>query len=155
MSVETGKYKTRRLDANGDFVISGEVWIYDIEAIQQTINTRLNLFSAEYWRDVSDGTPWINSILGKNNSLNTIQSKSSLLKNRILNTDGVIAILEWSSDFSYEDRKFSVNATVLTEYGTLDLNEDLSEKENVEDVSVQNLLIATQRYVIATNSYTG
>jgi len=125
MSVETGKYKTRRLDANGDFVISGEVWIYDIEAIQQTIQTRIYLFSAEYWRDVSDGTPWINSILGKNNSVNTIQSKSSLLKNRILNTEGVITILEWSSDFDYSTRKFTIVATILTEYGTISVSESV------------------------------
>ena len=154
MAVETGKYRTRRLDDNGDFVISGQVWIFDIEAIAQTISTRLNLFAGEYWRDVSDGTPWIEKILGKNNSANTLQSKSLLLKNRILNTDGVVSILEWSSDFSYFDRKFSVKATVLTEYGILELDEELNEKEIIEDASVQKLLVATQNYVVAVNRYT-
>ena len=125
MSVETNKYKTRKLDGNGDFVISGEVWIYDIEAITQTIDTRLKLFSAEYWRDVSEGTPWISSILGKNNSKNTLQSKSLLLKNRILNTEGVLSILSWSSDFDYTFRKLTITATILTEYGTIDVSESV------------------------------
>ena len=151
---EVGQYRTRKLDKNGDPVISGQVWIYDIEAIAQTINTRLNLFSGEFWRDVTEGTPWIGRILGKNNSTNTLQSKSTILKNIIRNTQGVISILEWSSDFSYTDRKFSVNATVLTEYGVLGINEDLNEKESIEDESVQNLLIAVQNYTIAANGYT-
>lgn len=151
---EVGQYRTRKLDENGDPVISGQVWIYDIEAIAQTINTRLNLFSGEFWRDVTEGTPWIGRILGKNNSTNTLQSKSTILKNIIRNTQGVISILEWSSDFSYTDRKFSVNATVLTEYGVLGINEDLNEKEYIEDESVQNLLIAVQNYTIAASGYT-
>lgn len=151
---KSGQYRTRKLDENGDPVISGQVWIYDIEAIAQTINTRLNLFSGEFWRDVTEGTPWIGRILGKNNSTNTLQSKSTILKNIIRNTQGVISILEWSSDFSYTDRKFSVNATVLTEYGVLGINEDLNEKEYVEDESVQDLLIAVQNYTIAANGYT-
>lgn len=125
MSVETYKYRTRKLDDNGDFVISGTVWLYDVDAIEQTINTRLKLFSSEYWRDVSDGTPWITSILGKNNSTNTLQSKSVLLKNRILNTDGVVSILDWTSDFDYTTRKFTITATILTEYGTIDVSESV------------------------------
>ena len=147
-----GKYRTRRLE-EGSPVLSGNVWIYDIEAIAQTINTRLNLFSGEFWRDVSEGTPWISDILGKNTRSKTLQSKSTILKDRILNTDGVISILEWSSDFSYTDRKFSVNATVLTEFGVVDIDEELNEKEVVEDAQVQSLLIAVQNYVIAANNY--
>lgn len=121
----TQKYKTRRLDENGDPVISGKVWIYDIEAVAQTINTRLNLFAGEYWRDVTDGTPWIEKILTKNNRKNTLQSKITILKNRILQTNGVISILEWETSFSYQDRKLSVTATILTEFGVMPLNRQL------------------------------
>lgn len=123
MAIETGKYRTRRLDENGDFVISGKVWIYDIEAVTQTINTRLKLFSAEYWRDVTEGTPWIKDILTKNNSRNTLQSKTAILKNRINNTDGVVSIIKWESDFNYSTRKFTVNADILTEFGVVSVNQ--------------------------------
>ena len=119
----TKKFRTRKLDDNGDFTISGSVWIYDIEAVAQTIDTRLKLFSGEFWRDVTEGTPWIESILTKNNRTNTIQSKISILKNRILNTGGVVSILEWNTDFSYQDRKLSVQATILTEFGVLPINQ--------------------------------
>ena len=119
----TKKFRTRKLDDNGDFTISGSVWIYDIDAVAQTIDTRLKLFSGEFWRDVTEGTPWIESILTKNNRTNTIQSKISILKNRILNTGGVVSILEWNTDFSYQDRKLSVQATILTEFGVLPINQ--------------------------------
>ena len=119
----TKKIRTRKLDDNGYFTISGSVWIYDIDAVAQTIDTRLKLFSGEFWRDVTEGTPWIERILTKNNRTNTIQSKISIIKNRILNTGGVVSILEWNTDFSYQDRKLSVQATILTEFGVLPINQ--------------------------------
>lgn len=146
MAITTGKYRTRKLDSNGDPVISGTVWLYDIDAIAQTIQTRLNLFSGEFWRDVTEGTPWIGSILGKNNAQKTVQAKASILKSRILDTDGVLSILEWENDFDYSDRKFTVTATVLTEYGALSLDEDLSDNEVTQDSDVASLVEAVARY---------
>ncbi len=146
------KYRTRKLDSNGDIATSGTVWIYDIEAVAQTINTRLNLFAAEYWRDVSEGVPWMTDILGKNNTKNTLQSKTTIIRNRILNTDGVISIVEWDSDFSYTDRKFSINATVLTEFGLTTVSGESTEAdtEDEEEIeSINSMLIAVQRYAIA------
>lgn len=121
----TKKYRTRRLDESGDPVISGKVWIYDIEAVAQTIDTRLKLFAGEYWRDVTDGTPWIENILTKNNRTNTLQSKITILKDRILQTGGVISILEWTTDFNYQDRKLVINADILTEFGVTSINRQL------------------------------
>ena len=144
------KYRTRRLDENGDIVTSGDVWIYDIEAVAQTINTRLNLFAGEFWRDVTEGVPWITDILGKNNNRNTLQSKATILRNRILNTEGVISILEWSSDFTYTDRVFSINATVLTEFGVLDISQYSNDPDNIiPDDTIKSMLVAVQRYAVA------
>lgn len=121
----TKKYRTRRLDENGDPVIGGKVWIYDIEAVAQTIDTRLKLFAGEYWRDVTDGTPWIENILTKNNRTNTLQSKITILKERILQTGGVISILSWKTDFNYPERKLVINADILTEFGVTSINRQL------------------------------
>lgn len=150
----TKKYRTRRLDENGDPVISGKVWIYDVDAVAQTIDTRLKLFAGEYWRDVTDGTPWIDRILTKNNRTNTLQSKIAILKERILQTGGVISILEWTTDFNYTSRNLSVIATVLTEFGVLNINEQLDEPQSIEDESVQQLLVSVQNYIVAVNNYT-
>lgn len=151
----TKKYRTRRLDENGDPVISGKVWIYDIEAVAQTIDTRLKLFAGEYWRDVTDGTPWIDKILTKNNRTNTLQSKITILKDRILQTGGVISILEWTTDLNYTSRNLSVIATVLTEFGVLNINEQLNDPQSIEDEQVQQLLVSVQNYIVAVNNYTG
>lgn len=117
------KFRTRRLDSNGDIVTSGSIWVYDLEAVAQTIETRLRLFSGEYWRDVTEGTPWVDRILSKNNQSNTVQAKITLIKNRILNTEHVLSIVSWSSDFSYQDRKLSVVATVITDFGIVDIDD--------------------------------
>ena len=111
------KYTVRKLDENGDMCLSGSVWLYDIDAVTQTINTRLKLFSKEYWRDVSEGTPWLKEILGKTNSQNTLSYKENLIKDRMLGTFGVLSILEWSSDFDNSSRKLSIKASILTEFG--------------------------------------
>ena len=121
----TKKHRTRRLDENGEPVISGKVWIYDIEAVAQTIDTRLKLFAGEYWRDVTDGTPWIDRMLTKNNRTNTLPSKITILKDRILQTEGVISILSWKTDFNYQDRRLIINADILTEFGVTTINRQL------------------------------
>lgn len=118
------KFRTRKLDSNGDITTSGVVWIYDLEAVAQTIETRLRLFSGEYWRDVTDGTPWIERILSKNNQTNTLQAKLSLIKSRMLDTEHVVSILSWEADFSLQDRKLSVVANILTDFGTVEINDN-------------------------------
>jgi hypothetical protein len=154
MATVTGKYRTRKLDDNGDPVISGTVWLYDIEAIAQTIKQRLKLFAGEYWRDVTDGTPWLGKILGKNTAQNTIQAKSTILKNRILSTEGVYSILKWESDFDYSERSFYVTATVLTEFGSIDLTEDLSDTSIKQDEDIELLTEAVALYNLNSTRYT-
>lgn len=117
------KYRTRALDSNGDYVTSGsKVWLYDGEAIAQTIITRLKLISTEYWRDANEGTPWFTEVIGKNNNKYTITSKERVIKNRILNTDGVLSITEWSADFNGANRTLFVSFTVLTEFGRITIS---------------------------------
>lgn len=114
-------YRVRKLDDDGDISFSGTTWLYDIEAIEQTIKTRLNLISKEYWRNVSDGTPWFSSILGKVNSQSTVAAKEQIIKERILETFGVLSIASWDSDFDRSGRKISITAQIITEVGSFTL----------------------------------
>jgi len=104
----------RRLDSDGDIATSGVQFLTDQEEIAQTISTRLKLFLGEYFRDINDGTPWFQQILGKGSSLGV---KESLIKRRILQTDGVISIFEFETDFDLQARQYSVKAGVLTSFG--------------------------------------
>jgi hypothetical protein len=149
--------RVRKLDSNGDISLSGDAWLYDIDAVAQTIKTRLNLFSKEYWRDVSEGTPWIKSIWGKNNSANTLAQKERLLKERIINSDGVISIVEWSSDFSYSDRKLSVSATVLSEFGLIKIENGLASNNDDLNEALDGILgiqLAVHNWIVSSINFT-
>lgn len=112
--------RVRRLDENGDLVTSGQMFAYDKECVKQTIETRLKLFLGEYFRDINDGTPWFQSILGKFQNLNAIES---ILRARIINTEGVLRLLSFDLQYDQEsnERKLTVSSTVLTQFGAIEL----------------------------------
>jgi len=102
----------------GDVVTSGDQFISGVEEIAQTVKTRLRLFLGEYFRDVTDGTPWWESILGKDG---TLSSKEAIIKSRILRTDGVVRLVSFSTDFDINTRVYTVNAGILTTFGITEL----------------------------------
>lgn len=104
----------RRLDTNGDIVTSGQQFLTGREEIAQTVQTRLALFLGEYFRDITDGTPWFEQILGKFASLDTAES---VLRVRIAATPGVIRLTNFDTNFDINSRKYSVTAGILTVYG--------------------------------------
>jgi len=104
----------RRLDENGDITTRGEQFISGREEIAQTVLTRLRLFLGEYFRDIQDGTPWFEQILGKFTSLSAAEAA---LRARIANTPGVVRLTSFSADFDINTRRYSVTAGILTDYG--------------------------------------
>lgn len=110
----------RRLDTDtGDIVTQGEQFLTEREEIAQTIRTRLALFLGEYFRNITDGTPWYEQILGKGASRDTAEA---VLRNRIAQTTGVVRLVSFSSDFDLNTRKLSVSAGVLTTYGLAEVD---------------------------------
>lgn len=105
----------RKLNEQGDIVTSGaDVFINEREEIAQTCVTRLKLFLGEYFRDTTDGTPWFQQILGKFESLNTIES---ILRNRIARTPGVVRLLSFNLDYDLQSRSITISSYVLTQFG--------------------------------------
>ncbi len=104
----------RRIDNSGDISTSGQQFISNADEIAQTIETRLKLFLGEYFRDISDGTPWFQQILGKGSSL---EVKEAQIKRRIIQTNGVDSIFQFETDFDLESRRYSVKAGVVTPFG--------------------------------------
>lgn len=105
----------RRLDADTDDIVTrGQQFIGSREEIAQTVLTRLRLFLGEYFRDIQDGTPWYEQILGKFASLDAAEAA---LRNRIANTPGVVRLTSFSADFDLASRAYSVRAGILTEFG--------------------------------------
>jgi hypothetical protein len=108
----------RKLDPiTGDIVTSGVQFLTERDEVAQTIKTRLALFLGEYFRDINDGTPWFQEILGKGG---TLSSKDAIIKRRIAQTPDVKQILEFNTEFDIPTRTYTVTGQVLTTYGEVD-----------------------------------
>lgn len=109
----------RRLDPNtGDIVTSGVQFLNGREEVAQTVRTRLKLFLGEYFRDITQGTPWFQSILGKGPSIDV---KDSSIRRVILQTPNVTQIVSYNTDYDINERKYSVTAQILTTFGETNL----------------------------------
>lgn len=104
----------RKLDDSGDISTSGTQFLSDQKEIAQTVTTRLKLFLGEYFRDITDGTPWFQDILGKGQSLDV---KDAVIKRRVLQTSGVLSVFEFNTDFDLQTRKYSVSVGIITPFG--------------------------------------
>lgn len=113
---------SRRLDPDtGDIATAGEQFITGREEVAQCVQTRLRLFLGEYFRDITDGTPWFQEILGKFASIDNVEN---ILRARIAETPGVVRLTNFSSTFDPVTRKYSVTAGILTEYGLAEITYD-------------------------------
>lgn len=114
----------RKLDENGDYTFGGNAQSFYRnvpETVAQSVVTRLKLWENEWFLDIAEGMPYIGSILGKY----TIQDADAIIKDKILSTEGVVEILEYSSSFNPDLRKFSVSVTISTIYGEATIIEAL------------------------------
>lgn len=89
----------------------------DVEAVQQAIYTKLKLFKNEFWEDLDDGLPFFQEIAGTRDK-DTIDM---LVRNRILETQGVTSIKSFSSQISAE-KKYTAAVYVNTIYGTVEVS---------------------------------
>jgi hypothetical protein len=80
-------------------------------AVAQAVKTRLALWSGTWFLDLSEGTDYIGGVVGAH----TQGTRDLIVKDRILGTFGVVALLDYSSSVS--ERRFTVVATVSTAYG--------------------------------------
>lgn len=107
----------RKLDANGDYVFGhqqADFYRDQPEAAAQAVQTRLGLFTGEWFLDTTEGTPWRTDVLGKY----TQNVYDATLKARILETDGVKSIDAYASTLDRQSRRLTVSATISTIYGT-------------------------------------
>ncbi len=90
---------------NGDFQITTT----ESESLRQRLIIKLLTFQEEWYLDTNLGTPWYQSILGKNRAKETIDS---ILKNIILAEPEVIRIESFGSTLDSRNRIYSLNFTV-------------------------------------------
>lgn len=110
--------KTRALSPTGDYQFGRSgIFLQDSpEAVAQVIRTRLGLWSGEWYLDSTEGTPYMQQILGAG----TQGTRDLAIRDRILGTPGVQALLSYQS--SVNNRSMSVTAVVQTPYGAATIN---------------------------------
>ncbi len=101
----------RPLDANGDYTIGVPFLANSPQCVAQAIVTRLALWQGEWFLDVTDGTPWLQSILGRK------QNPDAYIKQRILGTPGVTGLIEYQGTYVGATSAYSVSGLALTLYG--------------------------------------
>lgn len=111
----------RRLDEIGDYTFGRgtQDYITGAQAVAQAVKTRLKLLLGEWWEDTSDGLPLFENILGVRGTQNNISSADNLIRQRILETEGVSNIITIISNFQSSSRTYSVHAELETLYGNV------------------------------------
>lgn len=107
----------RREDADGDYTFGSgdDTWLINSpEAVAQAIKTRFELWYGEWFLDTTAGTPWIQSVLGKQKP----ETYNLAIRQRILETRGVRSILSFNTIVNTTTRRVEFTATVDTIYGT-------------------------------------
>ncbi|HAW2832190.1 TPA: hypothetical protein JLR02_000796 [Escherichia coli] len=107
----------RREDVNGDYTFGSgdDSWLTDSpEAVAQAIKTRFELWYGQWFLDTTEGTPWLRSVLGKQRP----EVYNLAIRKRILETQGVSSITDFSSTVNSATRRVVFTATIETLYGT-------------------------------------
>jgi len=112
----------RKLSPTGDYTFgNGQADFYkdQVEAVIQSVKTRLLLWLGEFFLDVEEGTPYLQGVIGKHDLL----TRENVIRKRILDTEDVTGITNFTSIIDPDSRKLSISVSVSTIYGNTDLFE--------------------------------
>lgn len=113
----------RRENADGDYTFGqgDESWLINSpEAVAQAVKTRFMLWRGQWFLDITEGTPWVQSVLGKQKA----EIYELAIRRRILETRGVNAIIDFSTSVNTRTRRVVFSATLDTRYGTTTVNSE-------------------------------
>jgi hypothetical protein len=107
------------LDSNHDLDVSSLDLrlVTDANAVGQQLLIKLKLWRGEWFLDTEFGTPYLQSILGKQL---TLSGAITALKKSILEVDGVQAITSFSYAFDRQARSLLVSFEAKTPYGIIE-----------------------------------
>lgn len=106
----------RREDEDGDYTFGqgDDTWLINSpECVAQAVKTRFMLWYGQWFLDTTEGTPWIQSVLGRQRP----EIYNLAIRQRILETQGVKAITAFDSNRDTKTRRVTFSATIETIYG--------------------------------------
>lgn len=107
----------RREDGEGDYTFGSgdDTWLINSpEAVAQAVKTRFALWYGQWFLDKTEGTPWIQSVLGKQKP----ETYNLAIRKHILETRGVKSILSFNTTVNATTRRVQFFAEIDTIYGT-------------------------------------
>ena len=108
----------RALNSSNDLIVNkGQLkLVSDGDEVVQHVRTRLQFYLEEWFLDLRAGTPYFQKIFTKPVNLANIES---IIKSRILNTDGVLRLTEFKMDYEKSSRVLNISFSAETEYGSI------------------------------------
>jgi hypothetical protein len=88
------------------------------ERVRQQLEIKLRLWRGEWFLDTEFGTPYLESILGKQL---TLSGSLAAIRASIMEVDDVQSITEFDYSFDAQARKLTVTFTVETPFGTVEV----------------------------------
>lgn len=115
--------KYRRLDENKDYLFgqNEQDFVSEVESVKQAIYTRLKLLRGEWWENSEDGFPFFEQIAGQSGTPEKLQAADLVVTDRIINTEGVLEIVEFESSLDGNSRQYIVYTVVNSIYGSFEL----------------------------------
>lgn len=106
----------RKLAPDNDYSFgNGQLDFYRDEpaAVGQSVQTRLLLWLGEWYLDTSQGTPYMEGVLGKHSQ----QLADATIERRTLDTTGVVNFTSFESFIEANTRAYSASFNLNTIYG--------------------------------------
>ncbi|CNH77713.1 hypothetical protein [Yersinia pekkanenii] len=94
---------------DGDIVTHGDHFAVGKESTRQAVICRLKLFLGEYFLNMTEGTPWFQSILGKT----SLDIAAANIKERIITTPGVMGLTRFEFNADMQTRKITIYASLI------------------------------------------
>jgi hypothetical protein len=123
----------RRLDENGDIVLKGNTYASGIEEVRIELIATLRMLKGEYWRDVSLGVPWFESVFQKNPDLSYI---NAILNDVIANVSGVKQVLSLTTSYDTNLISAKTNAPKRQLMVTVEILTTAGEQLKIEELNV-------------------
>lgn len=120
--------KYRKKTESGDYSFGNGPgdFLHDNDAVRQACVTRLELWLETWWRDLTDGTPFMQKILASRGSVDNLKAIGELLQGRILGTRDVKSVTGLLVQYDQATRKMILTGTVTTVYSTFSLELELN-----------------------------
>ncbi|QIP56821.1 hypothetical protein [Hafnia alvei] len=111
----------RREDLNGDYTFGqgdGTYLVNSPECVAQAVKTRLQLWRGEWFLDQTEGTPYVQSVLGKQSP----EVYELSIRDRISSTQGVQDIAAFNVYTDGDTRRVKFSVTLNTVFGRVAVN---------------------------------